>query len=107
MSICQIEERRAGRPYPRTCPTCRLGPCQRGHWKGTKPPAEKPAPTAKETMRCPEVRALVEALRPFANAVFNDNGDVTIDSSRITRHDYMRARTALAALRTAEGDQSN
>jgi len=31
MSICQIEEREAGRSYPRTCPTCRLtGPCAKG-----------------------------------------------------------------------------
>ena len=29
MSICQREERAAGRPYPRTCPTCKLGPCSR------------------------------------------------------------------------------
>lgn len=27
--ICQQEERAAGRPYPRTCPTCGLGPCRR------------------------------------------------------------------------------
>jgi hypothetical protein len=30
MSVCQIEERLAGRSYPRTCPTCRLGPCAKG-----------------------------------------------------------------------------
>ena len=31
MSICQIEEREAGRSYPRTCPTCTLkGPCAKG-----------------------------------------------------------------------------
>ena len=29
MTICQREEREAGRAYPRTCPTCRLGPCQK------------------------------------------------------------------------------
>ncbi|GHC12728.1 hypothetical protein GCM10007291_07540 [Gemmobacter nanjingensis] len=27
--LCQREERAAGRPYPRTCPTCKLGPCQK------------------------------------------------------------------------------
>jgi uncharacterized small protein (DUF1192 family) len=28
MAICQIEEREAGRSYPRTCPTCGInGPC--------------------------------------------------------------------------------
>lgn len=31
MGVCQIEERDAGRSYPRTCPTCKLtGPCAKG-----------------------------------------------------------------------------
>lgn len=31
MSICQHEERDAGRSYPRTCPTCGLlGRCAKG-----------------------------------------------------------------------------
>ena len=31
MSVCAIEEREAGRGYPRTCPTCKLaGPCVKG-----------------------------------------------------------------------------
>jgi hypothetical protein len=29
MTECQQELRAAGRPYPRTCPICGLGPCQR------------------------------------------------------------------------------
>ena len=37
MGICQREEREAGRSYPRTCPTCKLGPCQRS--------AAKPQPS--------------------------------------------------------------
>lgn len=32
--LCQREEREAGRAYPRTCPTCKLGPCQK---LGAKP----------------------------------------------------------------------
>jgi hypothetical protein len=67
MSICQIEERRAGRPYPRTCPTCRLGPCQRGHWKGTKPPASTPEPVARAAL--PDVDELAQIIR----AVDGDN----------------------------------
>jgi hypothetical protein len=59
------------------------------------------APTPSEAAR-PEVQALMEALKPFADAVFNDNGDVTIDSSRISRRDYMRARAALAAFGEGE-----
>jgi hypothetical protein len=30
MSVCQIEERLAGRSYPRTCPKCKLGTCAKG-----------------------------------------------------------------------------
>lgn len=30
MSICQIEEKDAGRAYSRTCPTCGLGSCTKG-----------------------------------------------------------------------------
>ena len=32
-----------------------------------------------------------EALRPFADAVYNDNGDVTITTSRIDHDDWFRA----------------
>jgi hypothetical protein len=39
-----------------------------------------------------------EALKPFADAVYNDNGDVTIDTSHIQRHHWLKARTALRAL---------
>lgn len=35
-SSCQAEMMVAGVPYPRTCPTCGLGPCQKGHAKGAK-----------------------------------------------------------------------
>ena len=30
MTICKIEQQEAGGPYPRTCPTCRLGRCHFG-----------------------------------------------------------------------------
>jgi hypothetical protein len=39
-----------------------------------------------------------EALRPFAACVFNDNGDITIDTSHLRTEDYMRAKSALASL---------
>lgn len=39
-----------------------------------------------------------EALRPFAACVFNDNGDVTIDTSHLRTQDYMRAKSAIASL---------
>jgi hypothetical protein len=55
-------------------------------------------PTQDEILADPRVQALVKALKPFADTVFNDNGDVTIDSSYITRRDYLRARTALRAI---------
>jgi hypothetical protein len=40
----------------------------------------------------------VKALEPFAYAVFNDNGDVTLDMSDIGTKDYLRARSALASI---------
>ena len=39
--------------------------------------------------------ALVEALRPFAAVVFNDNGDVTYEYSNVTKEDYFRAYSLL------------
>ncbi len=38
---------------------------------------------------------LEAALRPFANAVFNDNGDVSIEISRLNTDDYRRAYRAM------------
>jgi hypothetical protein len=36
------------------------------------------------------------ALKPFAAAVFNDNGDVTIDTSHLRTREYMAASAALS-----------
>ena len=44
-----------------------------------------------------------KALEPFAHAVFNDNGDVTLDMSDIGTKDYLRARSALASIQ-AKGE---
>ena len=38
---------------------------------------------------------LEAALRPFADCVFDDNGDVTLDRSRLRFDDWLRARNAL------------
>ena len=54
----------------------------------------------------PGVLALVEALRPFTACVFNDNGDVTIDTGHLTRVDWLKmcaAAKALAALAPKPG----
>lgn len=59
--------------------------------------APSPPATADELAR------LMEALRPFAGAVFNDNGDMTIDRSAVTHDDFERAYFAFrAALSTAK-----
>lgn len=42
-----------------------------------------------------EIERLRAALRPFAAAWYNDNGDVTISTGHITRADYARANDAL------------
>lgn len=36
-----------------------------------------------------------EALKPFAACVFNDNGDITIDTSHLRTADYVAAKKAL------------
>lgn len=41
--------------------------------------------------------AWTEALRPFATCVFNDNGDITIDTSHLRTADYVAANDALKA----------
>jgi len=45
---------------------------------------------------------LREALEPFARAVFNDNGDVTISTGGICVEHYMRARAALSPAQKGE-----
>lgn len=47
--ICQKEEREAGRAYPRTCPTCRLGPCQKVGAKHLQALADAQAEIARLT----------------------------------------------------------
>ena len=41
------------------------------------------------------VKALVETLRPFSAAVFNDNGDVTISTGHITTADWLKLDAVL------------
>lgn len=42
------------------------------------------------------IAELEAALRPFADAVYNDNGDVTISSTHIEVKHYMRAKSLLS-----------
>lgn len=42
------------------------------------------------------------ALRPFSDAVFNDNGDLTVDFSAATHDDFVRAHFAYRALQAAK-----
>ena len=42
------------------------------------------------------IAKLEAALRPFADAVYNDNGDVTISTSHIEVGHYMRAKRLLS-----------
>lgn len=52
------------------------------------------APTVSEAMRCPEVMALVEALRPFSQLVIRDGTQVVCDVDVLHVH---AARAALQA----------
>jgi hypothetical protein len=42
-------------------------------------------------------RKALEAIKPFGDAVFNDNGDVTLALSHIRTQDYMKARALLSS----------
>ena len=91
MTICQQEEREAGRAYPRTCPTCRFGPCQK---YGRTPLATLDALRA-------ENERLRAALQPFADA--DKYYDQSFDDDYSPRWakfftigDFRRARAALA-----------
>jgi hypothetical protein len=42
-----------------------------------------------------QVERAAKALQPFANCVYNDNGNVTITTSNLRIEDYVRARTVL------------
>jgi hypothetical protein len=59
----------------------------------------QPAPTLGDALELPEIKALIEAARPFYAAVFNDNGDVTVETSHIVTRDWARMHAALAALK--------
>lgn len=45
----------------------------------------------------PNTASAIDALRPFAAAVFNDNGDVTISTGHLTKGDYLTAAKVLRA----------
>lgn len=46
----------------------------------------------------PDTSALKSAIMPFSDAVYNDNGDVTIDTSHIRQRDWINARIAVRAI---------
>lgn len=41
----------------------------------------------------------IEALQPFADCVFWDNGDMTIDESNLSFEDWLKARNVIRALK--------
>lgn len=51
-------------------------------------------PQEAESLRA-EVDRLRGTLKPFGDAVYNDNGDVTIDQSHVHRGHWLTARAAL------------
>jgi len=53
------------------------------------------------------VKALVDALRPFSAAVFNDNGDVTISTGHLKRQDWLKLRAALRDLEQGASDAAS
>jgi len=62
MTLCREEERLKGGSYPKSCPTCRFGPCPNGvgDW-GPKPAPEAPRKASKAFVVSTAIHA--EALR--------------------------------------------
>ena len=87
MSICQIEEKQAGRSYPRTCPTCKLGKCSKGH--------------DYESMR-----ALIKELETNINIKANFI-EKLIDDSTYDYHLIQQLRTENEQLRKALKERNN
>jgi len=58
-----------------------------------------------ESMANGGLEDLVKALRPFAEAVFNDNGDLSVNTGHITNADYLAARTAIAKVKGGVSDR--
>jgi hypothetical protein len=55
MSLCTNEMRAKGNPYPRTCPTCRLGPCTHPDYgAGPIPPEASAAVSIEDQVACAE-----------------------------------------------------
>lgn len=52
------------------------------------------AAEARHVVDQARIARLDDALKPFAAAVFNDNGDVTISTGHIVSEDYSRAAAA-------------
>ncbi len=92
MTICKIEQQEAGGPYPRTCPTCKLGRCHFGRDAiGRREHAE--ALVAEiEALRAEveRLREVADAARDFDLALDRRGADVGGPRLRMSR--------ALAAL---------
>ena len=80
-----------------TWPSCKC--TARDQCKGLGVRADICDPTQDE-----RVQALVDALRPFSAAVFNDNGDVTISTGHLKRQDWLKLRAALRDWNRGSGD---
>ena len=66
---------------------------ERLRWWGAKRKPPKGMDTLPDDCReaADEIERLRKALEPFANSVFNDNGDITVDRSFATYDDFVRA----------------
>lgn len=107
--LCQQEEREAGRWYPRTCPTCRLGPCQKLDAKPLQSLTDAQAEIARLTAERDEALARAEKAEIDAE-FFRSEVKLRnrIESTNDTASDLQRkyeealARAATAALEMRE-----
>lgn len=70
--LCQREEREAGRAYPRTCPTCKLGPCQKFGAKPLQSLAGAQAEIARLTAALEAEKGRVETFAEYEGDALNE-----------------------------------
>lgn len=52
-----------------------------------------------------QLKFIADALKPMADAVFNDNGDLTIEPPTLTSADFVKAYTAEKVVQTLLSNQ--
>lgn len=104
MSVCQEEERAAGHPYPRTCPTCKFGPCSRVKpicpSCGLPNPKKNPYCFCKPSRDLPRIEELLKQAQGysgFVNGVRKQDLADVISTNKALNEALLRTAASLTA----------